>query len=136
MSLPRFFFAFLVIILVIFTPSCCSYCLCSTGSNSHTVVLSKPASSYSPCSIVLCPHKNTRTCLPIFYHCVRYSESTAVVLLQCISGCGKSTIKVRQKYAESKAYVRLKYGKSTVKYGTVRKLFLGAYCTYIHTYIQ
>ena len=38
-----FFVAFLVVILfVIFTPSCCSYCHCSTGSNSHTAVLSKP----------------------------------------------------------------------------------------------
>ena len=37
--------------------------------------------------------------------------------LQYVSGCGKSTIKVRWNYAESKAYVRLKYGKSTVKYG-------------------
>ena len=47
-----------------------------------------------------------------------------VVRLQYVSGCGKSTIKVRQKYAESKAYVRLKYGKNTVKYGIIRKLFL------------
>ena len=44
-----FFFAFLVV-LVIFTPSFCRHCSyshCSTGSDSHTVVLSKPA-SYSP----------------------------------------------------------------------------------------
>ena len=40
-----------------------------------------------------------------------------VVRLQYVSGCGKSTIKVRRKYAESKVYIRLKYGKSTVKYG-------------------
>ena len=63
---PFFFFAFLVvIILVIFTPSFsrrCSYCHCSTDSNSHTVVLSKPASS-----IVLCPRKKTLTRLLIFY---------------------------------------------------------------------
>ena len=38
-----------------------------------------------------------------------------------VSGCGKSTIKVRQKYAESKAYVWLKYSKSTVLY---RNFFL------------
>ena len=45
-----------------------------------------------------------------------------VVRLQYVSGCGKSTIKVWRKYAESKAYVRLKYGKSTVQYSksTVR----------------
>ena len=39
----------------------------------------------------------------------------AVVRLQYVSGCGKSTTKVRQKYAKSKAYVWLKFGKSTVK---------------------
>ena len=45
---PIFFVAFLVVVLlVIFTPSCCFYCHCSTSSNSHTVVLSKLA-SYSP----------------------------------------------------------------------------------------
>ena len=55
--------------------------------------------------------------------CVWYGESTAVVQLQYISGCGKSTIKVRQKYVESKAYVRLKYGKSTVKYGKSTVLY-------------
>ena len=43
----RSFFSFLVVILVIFTPSCSSYRHCSTGSNSHILVLSKPA-SYSP----------------------------------------------------------------------------------------
>ena len=33
-------FAFLVVVLlVIFTPSCCSYCHCSTGSISHTAIL-------------------------------------------------------------------------------------------------
>ena len=37
--------------------------------------------------------------------------------LRYISGCGKSTIKVRWKYVESKAYVRFKYGKNTVLYG-------------------
>ena len=42
---------------------------------------------------------------------------TGKVWLQYISGCGKSTIKVRRKYAVSKAHVRLKYSRSTVKYG-------------------
>ena len=44
--------------------------------------------------------------------------------------CGYSTlagaIKVRRKYVESKAYVWLKYGKSTVLYGN---FFFGAYCS-------
>ena len=47
---PVFFL--LLVLLVIFTPSFsrrCSYCHCPTNSNSHTVVLSKPA-SYSPAS--------------------------------------------------------------------------------------
>ena len=59
----------------------------------------------------------------------------AVVRLQYISGCDNSTIKVWRKYAESKAYVQLKYGKNKVKYGkstvTVRKLFFGAYCNLV-----
>ena len=38
----------------------------------------------------------------------------AVVRLQYVSGCSKSTIKVRQKYTESKAHVWLKY--SQVRY--------------------
>ena len=44
-----------------------------------------------------------------------------------------STIKVRQKYVESKVYIWLKYSKSTVKYGKSTVLygnFFGAYCTY------
>ena len=53
----------------------------------------------------------------------RYGESTAVVQLQYVSGCGKSTIKIRRKDAESKAYIRLKYGKSTVKYGKITVLY-------------
>ena len=39
----------------------------------------------------------------------------AVVRLQYVSRYGKSTIKVWRKYVESKAYIRLKYSKSTVK---------------------
>ena len=64
-----------------------------------------------------------RTRLPIFYGCVQYGESTAVVRLQYVSGCGKSTIKVRRKYVESKAYVRLKYGKRRVKHGKSTVLY-------------
>ena len=33
----------------------------------------------------------------------------AVVWLQYVSGCGKSTIKVRRKYVVSKAHVQLQY---------------------------
>ena len=53
----------------------------------------------------------------------QYGESTAVVRLLYVSGCGKSTIKVRQKYAGSKAYIRLKHGESTVKYGKSTVLY-------------
>ena len=63
-----------------------------------------------------------------------------VVRLQCISGCGKSMIKVQQKYAESKAYVWLKYGKSTVRYGKSIVLygnfFLALTIHIIYTYIM
>ena len=57
---PYFLVAFLVVVLlVIFTQSCCSYCHCSTSSNSHTVLLSKPA-SYSPAlfsvPVKICEH--------------------------------------------------------------------------------
>ena len=51
--------------------------------------------------------------------------------LQYVSGCGESTIKVQRKYAESKAYVQLKYVKSTIKYGKSTVLygnFFNAYC--------
>ena len=43
--------------------------------------------------------------------------------LKYVSRCGKSTIKVRRKYAGSKAQVRLKNGKSTVKYGKSTVLY-------------
>ena len=66
-----------------------------------------------------------RTRLPIFYGCVWYGESTAVVRLQYVSGCGKS-IKVRRKYAKSKAYVRLNYG-IMVKVQYCTETFFGAY---------
>ena len=93
-------------------PSCRSYCHCTTGSNSHTVVLSKPA-SYSPAlfSVPVKIHEHAYQSVMVVS---RYAESTAVLRLQYVSGCGKSTIRVWQKYAGSKAYVRLKYGKSTV----------------------
>ena len=95
MSPPRYFFAFLVVVLLVIfmPPSCCSYCHRSDGSNSHTVVLSKPCIVLS--SIVLYPRKKTQTCLAIFYGCIRYWKSTAVV--RC------SPLKE----------VRLKYGGST-----------------------
>ena len=49
---PIFFVAFLVVVLlVIFTPSCCSYCHCSTGSNSHTVLLSSLHLTLQHCSL-------------------------------------------------------------------------------------
>ena len=43
--------------------------------------------------------------------------------LQYVTGYGKSTIKEWRKYVESKAYVQLKYGKSTVKYGKSTVLY-------------
>ena len=46
-----------------------------------------------------------------------------VVQLLYVRGSGKSTIKVRRKYAESKAYVRLKYSKSTVGYAKSTVLY-------------
>ena len=53
----------------------------------------------------------------------RYGESTEVVRLKYVSGCGKSTIKVWRKYAGSKASVRLRNGKSTVRYGKSTVLY-------------
>ena len=44
-SPPHLLALVVVVLLAIFMPSCCSYYHCSTGSNSHTVVLSKPLSS-------------------------------------------------------------------------------------------
>ena len=111
-------------------PSCCSYCYCSTCSNSHTVVLSKPA-SYSP-ALISIPVKIHEHAYQSFMVVSWYGESTAVVRLEYVSGCGKSTIKLRQKYAGSKAYVWLKYCKSSVKYDKSTVLyvnFFGAYCT-------
>ena len=67
-----------------------------------------------------------RTRRPIFYDCVWYGESSTVVWLQYVGGCGTSTIKVRRKYAESKAYVllnTLKVQSSTVKVQYCTKTF-------------
>ena len=97
------------------------------GSNSHTV-------------IVLCPRRNTRTCLPIFYGYVAVWRKYGSCAVTVLSGRGKSTIKVQRKYAGSKAHVRLKYGKSTVKYGksTVlyRTFFFLAPTVYIYIEIR
>ena len=67
---------------------------CRFSHHCHAVIFS---SLFLLSSIISYPRKNTRTRLPIFYRCVRYGESMAIVQLQCISGCGKSTIKVRRK---------------------------------------
>ena len=76
-----FFFSFLVVVLlVIFMPSCCSYCHCSTGSNSHTVVLSNPA-SYSS-ALFSVPVIIREHAYQYFMVLSRYGESTAVVCLQ------------------------------------------------------
>ena len=75
-----------------------------TGSNSLTVVLSKPA-SYS--SIVLCPNKIREHAYQSIIVVSRYGEITEVVRLKYVSGCGKSTIKV--------------YGRSTREVSTVKK---------------
>ena len=97
---------------------CCSYCHCSTGSYSHSVVLSKPASC-SPAlfSIPVKRHKDA-------YQSVIVAYGTAVVRLQCVSGCGK----LRLRYGEStcavsKAHVWLEYGKSTVNYSNGTETF-------------
>ena len=61
-----FFLLFWFILLVIFTPSCCSYCHCSTGSNSHTVVLSKPASySLVLFSVPVIIHEQAYRCVAV-----------------------------------------------------------------------
>ena len=86
-----------------------SYCHCSTGSNSHTVVLFKP-SSYSP-ALFSVPVKIREHAYQYFMVMSRYGESTAVVQLQYVSGCGKSMIVVWRKYAGSNAYVRFKYSQ-------------------------
>ena len=79
----------------------------------YSIVLSKPA-SYSP-ALFSVPVKIREQAYQSFIIVSRYRESTAVVQVQHVSGCGKSTIKVRRKYAGSKAYVRLKYGKLKVQ---------------------
>ena len=80
-----FFFLLVVVLLVIFMPSFCSYCHCSTGSNSYTVVLSKPA-SYS--SALFSPHKRRGHGYQLFV--VAYGTGK-VRQLQYVSGCCKRT---------------------------------------------
>ena len=94
-----FFVAFLVVVLLVtFTSSCCSYCHCLTSRNSHTVLLSKPA-SYSP-ALFSVPVKI----------CEHAYQSFMVVY---------GTEKVRQLYGYSTltgaVKVRLRYGGSTWK---------------------
>ena len=111
---PVPFFAFLVvIILVIFTPSCCSYCHCSTGSNSHTVVLSKPA-SYSP-ALFSVPVKIREHAYQSFMVVSRYGKYGYSTLV--------GAVKVRLRYGGSTREVRRKYGKSTVKYSKITVLY-------------
>ena len=103
---PVFFFdAFLVVVLlVIFTPSCCSYCHCSTGSNSHTVVLSKPA-SYSPAlfsvPVKICEHA---------YQSIMVVYGTEKVRQLCSYSTLAGAVKVRLRYGGSTWKVRCAYG--------------------------
>ena len=77
---------------------------------------------------VLYPCKKTRTSLPIFYGCVRYRESTAVVWLLTSARAVNVRLRYdRSIYVVSKALVRLKYGKikvHMVKVQSSMELFL------------
>ena len=96
---PIFFVAFLVVVLlVILMPSCYSYCHCSTSSNSHTVLLSKPA-SYS---------------LALFSVPIKICKYTYQSFM-VVSLCGYSTL-------VSAVKVRLRYGGNTWK---VRRTYCG-----------
>ena len=98
---PFFFFAFLVVVLlVIFMPSCCSYCHCSTGSNSHTVVLSKPA-SYSPAlfSIPVKSREHAHQSLMVVYGTRKIRQLCGYCTLA-------GTVKVRLRYGGSTRLVR------------------------------
>ena len=125
------FFAFLVVVLIIFTPSCCSYCHCSTGSNSHTVVLSKSA-SYSP-ALFSIPAKRREHA----YQSFMLVYGTGKVRWLCGYSMLAGAVKVRLRYAVSKVHVLLKYGKSTVKYS--KRIVLYGYffwrLLYIHVII-
>ena len=93
-SLPQFFvFVFLVVVLlVIFTPSCFSYCHCSTSSISHTVVLSKclhPTLQY--------PHKICEHAYQSFM--VAYGTGKVRQLCSCNMLAG--VVKVRLRYGRS-----------------------------------
>ena len=94
---PFFFFAFLVVVLlVIFTSSFsrrCSYCHSSTASNSHTVVLSKPA-SYSP-ALFSIPVKRRERAYQSFI--IVYGMGKVHTLV--------GVVNARQKYAESKTHM-------------------------------
>ena len=99
-----FVVAFLVVILlVIFTPSCCSYCHCSTSSNSHTVLLSKPASYSSALFSVpvkTCEHAYQSFMVVYGTEKVRQlcSYSTLAVAVKVRLRYGGSTWKVRRTY--------------------------------------
>ena len=102
---PIFFVAFLVVVLlVIFTPSCCSYCHCSTSSNSHTVLFSKPA-SYSPAlfsvPVKICKHA---------YQSFMVVYGTEKVRQLCGYSTLAGAVKVRLRYGGSTWKVRCTYG--------------------------
>ena len=92
---PIFCFAFLVVLLIIFMPLCCSYCHCSTGNISHTVVLSKPA-SHSPVlfsiSVKRCEHA---------YQCFMVVNGTGKVWRLCSYSTLAGAVKVRLRYGGS-----------------------------------
>ena len=101
---PFFFVAFqAVVLLVIFTQSCCSYCHCSTSSNSHTVLLSKPT-SYSPAlfsvPVKICEHAYQSFIVVYGTEKVRqlcgYSTLAGAITVQL--RYGRSTWKVRRTY--------------------------------------
>ena len=98
---PISFCCFLVVILlIIFTPSCCSYCHCSTSSNSHTVVLSKPA-IYSPAlfsvPVKICKHA---------YQSFMVVYGTEKVQQLCAYSTLAGAVKVRLRYGGSMWKVR------------------------------
>ena len=93
-----------VVLLVIFTPSCCSYCHCLACSNSHTVVLSKPA-SYSPAffsvPIKRCEHA---------YQSFMVVYGTGKVRRLCGYSTLAGAVKVRLRYGRRTRKVRRTYG--------------------------
>ena len=101
---PVFFSFLVVVLLVIFTPSCRSYCDCSTGSNSHTVVLSKPA-SYS-LALFSVPIKYANTPTNLLWLCYGTEKVRKLCGLSTLAGA----VKVRLRYGGSTREVRRKYG--------------------------